>query len=46
MSQQKEEIFKMDREVRELSETKRQLIEGIAVCEERIGSIEKVFDSG
>jgi hypothetical protein len=45
-SQQKEEMFKMDREVRELTEAKRQLIEGIFACEEKIINIEKVFDAG
>lgn len=39
-------MFKMDREVRELAEAKRHLIEGIFLCEERIIRIEKTFDAG
>jgi hypothetical protein len=45
VSQQKEEMFKMEREVRELAEAKRHLIEGIFLCEERIVRIEKTFDA-
>jgi hypothetical protein len=37
-------MFKMDREVKELGDAKRQLIEGIFRCEEKISNIEKTFD--
>jgi hypothetical protein len=32
--------------VRELTEAKRHIVEGIFVCEERIVRIEKTFDAG
>ena len=42
-SLQKEEVFRMERELKSMAETKRQILEGVFKCEEKILAIEASF---
>lgn len=42
-SLQKEEVFRMERELKSMAETKRQILEGVFKCEEKIVAIEASF---